>query len=40
MASWLFDAIIAKWPYGHMAIIESNVPKMGVFGNVNKNVTI
>ena len=30
MALWSFDAIMAKLPYGHMAITESNMAKMGV----------
>ena len=40
MPIWLFDAIMAIWPYSHMAIMALNVDKMGVFGNSNKNVAI
>ena len=40
MPIWLFDAIMAIWPYSHLAIMVSNVDNMGVFGNGNKNVTI
>jgi hypothetical protein len=40
MAIWLFDAIMAIWPYSHMAIMASNVGNMGVFGNGNKDGAI
>jgi hypothetical protein len=40
MAIWLFDALMAIWPYSHMAIMALNVGNMGLFGNGNKNVAI
>ena len=40
MAIWLFDAIMAIWPYSHLAILAQNVDNMGVFRNSYENVTI
>jgi hypothetical protein len=40
MPVWLFDAIMAIWPYSHMAIMALNVYNMENFGNSDKNVAI
>jgi hypothetical protein len=40
MALWLFDAIMAKWPYSQMPIMATNVAKMSVFGNGKQNVAM
>jgi hypothetical protein len=40
MAIWPFYAIMAIWPYSHMAVMASNVGKIDVFGNGNTNKAI
>jgi hypothetical protein len=40
MAIRPFEAIMAIWPYSHIAIMASNVGNMGVFRNGKTNVAI